>query len=179
MKLRGSALLRTVSETIRVATIGDADFNSAKFTVGDRQIRSACSSMVDANEMKQIEQLRVTRGGQSHPLTAVASVDFARGPASITRFDRERRAVVGVDLDRGAHERGARTVPQGHREPNLPPSVPLQPSGDAEIQDEVATAYRRDGHWRQSYSACLSCCSKRVPAHHHSLSLPLSFEASH
>ena len=92
-----------ISETIRVATIGDADFNLAKFTVGDRQIPIRVQlDEKTRTEMKQIEQLRVTNAaGKSIPLTAVASVEFGRGPASITRFDRERRAVVGVDLDRG------------------------------------------------------------------------------
>ena len=92
-----------ISETIRVATIGDADFNLAKFTVGDRQIPIRVQlDETTRTEMKQIEQLRVTNAaGKAIPLTAVASVEFGRGPASITRFDRERRAVVGVDLDRG------------------------------------------------------------------------------
>ena len=107
-----------ISETIRVATIGDADFNLAKFTVGDRQIPIRVQlDEKTRTEMKQIEQLRVTNAaGKSIPLTAVASVEFGRGPASIDRFDRQRRAVVGVDLDRGVPlERGARTFSQGYR----------------------------------------------------------------
>ena len=133
-----------ISETIRVATIGDADFNLAKFTVGDRQIPIRVQlDETTRTEMKQIEQLRVTNvAGKAIPLTAVASVDFARGPASITRFDRERRAVVGVDLDRGvplsvARERFLEVI----ADQKLPPSVTLQPSGDAEIQDEVANGF--------------------------------------
>jgi hydrophobe/amphiphile efflux-1 (HAE1) family protein len=133
-----------ISETIRVATIGDADFNLAKFTVGDRQIPIRVQlDEKTRTEMKQIEQLRVTNAaGKSIPLTAVASVEFGRGPASITRFDRERRAVVGVDLDRGvplsvARERFLKVI----EAQKLPPSVSLQPSGDAEIQDEVANGF--------------------------------------
>jgi multidrug efflux pump subunit AcrB len=80
--------------------------------------------------------------GKAIPLTAVASVEFGRGPAAIERFDRLRRAVVGVDLDRGvplsvARERFLKVI----EDQKLPASVSLQPSGDAEVQDEVANGF--------------------------------------
>ena len=133
-----------ISEAIRVATIGDAGFNLAKFTVGDRQIPIRVQlEETTRTDLKQIEQLRLTNSaGKAIPLTAVASVEFGRGPSSIERFDRERRAVIGVDLDRGvplsvARERFLQVID----EQKLPPSVSLQPSGDAEIQDEVANGF--------------------------------------
>jgi hydrophobe/amphiphile efflux-1 (HAE1) family protein len=133
-----------ISETIRVATIGDADFNLAKYTVGDRQIPIRVQlDEATRTDLKQIEQLRVTNmQGKAIPLTAVASVGFGRGPAAIERFDRLRRAVVGVDLDRGvplsvARERFLKVI----EDQKLPASVSLQPSGDAEVQDEVANGF--------------------------------------
>lgn len=133
-----------ISETIRVATIGDADFNLAKYTVGDRQVPIRVQlDETTRTDLKQIEQLRVTNAqGKAIPLTAVASVEFGRGPAAIERFDRLRRAVVGVDLDRGvplsvARERFLKVI----KDQNLPASVTLQPSGDAEVQDEVANGF--------------------------------------
>ena len=133
-----------IAETIRVATIGDAEFNLAKFTVGDRQIPIRVQLLEDTRtDLKRIEQLRVTNtDGKAIPLTAVAAVTFGRGPSSIERFDRERRAVIGVDLERGvalgtAREKFLKVVDEQH----LPKSVTLQPSGDAEIQDEVATGF--------------------------------------
>jgi HAE1 family hydrophobic/amphiphilic exporter-1 len=133
-----------IAETIRVATIGDADFNLAKFTVGDRQIPIRVQLEESTRtDLKKLEDLRVTNAaGKAIPLTAVAEISFSRGPASIERYDRERRAVVGVDLERGvplsvARERFLKVV----EEANLPKSVRLQPSGDAEIQDEVATGF--------------------------------------
>lgn len=134
----------TIAETIRVATIGDAAFNLAKFTVGDRQIPIRVQLEEQTRtQLKQIEQLRVTNiQGKAIPLTAVATVEFGRGPASIERYDRLRRAVVGVDLDRGvplsvARERFLKVID----DQKLPASVRLQPSGDAEIQDEVANGF--------------------------------------
>jgi HAE1 family hydrophobic/amphiphilic exporter-1 len=133
-----------ISETIRVATIGDADFNLAKYTVGDRQVPIRVQlDEATRTDLKRIEQLRVTNmAGKAIPLTAVAAVEFGRGPASIERYDRLRRAVVGVDLDRGvpmsvARERFLKVID----DQNLPASVRLQPSGDAEIQDEVANGF--------------------------------------
>ncbi|MBN9352820.1 MAG: efflux RND transporter permease subunit, partial [Hyphomicrobium denitrificans] len=133
-----------ISETIRVATIGDADFNLAKYTVGDRQVPIRVQlDEATRTDLKRIEQLRLTNAqGKAIPLTAVASVEFGRGPAAIERFDRLRRAVVGVDLDRGvplsvARDRFLKVI----EEQNLPASVTLQPSGDAEVQDEVANGF--------------------------------------
>jgi len=133
-----------IAEAIRVATIGDAGFNLAKFTVGDRQIPIRVQLEESMrSDLKQIEQLRLTNAaGKAIPLTAVATVEFGRGPASVERFDRMRRAVIGVDLDRGVALGTAREkfldVVQGL---NLPASVTLQPSGDAEVQDEVADGF--------------------------------------
>ncbi|MFN0218770.1 MAG: efflux RND transporter permease subunit [Hyphomicrobium sp.] len=133
-----------IAETIRVATIGDAEFNLAKFTVGDRQIPIRVQLEESTrNDLVKLEELRVTNAdGKAIPLTAVAAVEFSRGPASIERFDRERRAVIGVDLERGVplsvgRERFNKVV----QEQQLPKSVRLQPSGDAEVQDEVATGF--------------------------------------
>jgi multidrug efflux pump subunit AcrB len=76
------------------------------------------------------------------PLAAVADVTFGRGPSAIDRYDRQRRAVIGVDLVSGyalgdAREKFLAVV----EELKLPPGVGLQPSGDAEVQDEVATGF--------------------------------------
>ncbi len=75
-------------------------------------------------------------------MTAVADVTFGRGPSSINRYDRERRAVIGVDLEsRYAMSSARETFLKVVDEQKLPASVRLQPSGDAEIQDEVATGF--------------------------------------
>jgi hydrophobic/amphiphilic exporter-1 (mainly G- bacteria), HAE1 family len=133
-----------IAETIRVATIGDAEFNLAKYTVGDRQIPIRVQlEETTRTDLARLEQLRVTStSGVAVPLTAVATIAFGRGPASIERYDRERRAVIGVDLESGVplsvgRERFLEVVAAQ----SLPASVRLQPSGDAEIQDEVANGF--------------------------------------
>ena len=133
-----------IAETIRVATIGDIDANLAKFNAGDRLVPIRVQIDEDARtDMQRLQNLRVTNAtGVAIPLAAVADVTFGRGPSSISRYDRERRAVIGVDLESryamsSAREKFLKVVD----EQKLPPSVRLQPSGDAEMQDEVATGF--------------------------------------
>jgi multidrug efflux pump subunit AcrB len=90
----------TISETVRVATIGDADANLAKFNAGDRQIPIRVQLEETArNDLKLIEILAVpAAGGMAIPLISLADVTFGQGPSSIERFDRERRVLIGADL---------------------------------------------------------------------------------
>jgi hydrophobe/amphiphile efflux-1 (HAE1) family protein len=133
-----------IAETIRVATIGDIDANLAKFNAGDRlvPIRVQIEEAARA-DMQRLSNLRVTNSaGVAIPLAAVAEVSFGRGPSSIDRFDRQRRAVIGVDLgSRYALSSAREKFLQVVDEQKLPAGVRLQPSGDAEIQDEVATGF--------------------------------------
>ncbi len=133
-----------IAETIRVATIGDIDANLAKFNAGDRLVPIRVQIEEDARtDMQRLQNLRVTNAaGVAIPLAAVADVTFGRGPSSISRYDRERRAVIGVDLESryamsSAREKFLKVV----EEQKLPTTVRLQPSGDAEMQDEVATGF--------------------------------------
>jgi multidrug efflux pump subunit AcrB len=133
-----------IAETIRVATIGDIDANLAKFNAGDRLVPIRVQIQESARaDMQRLENLRVTNSrGVAIPLAAVADVSFGRGPSSIDRFDRQRRAVIGVDLvSRYALSSARETFLKVVKEQHLPKGVTLQPSGDAEIQDEVATGF--------------------------------------
>jgi hydrophobic/amphiphilic exporter-1 (mainly G- bacteria), HAE1 family len=134
----------TIAETIRVATIGDAGPNLAKFNAGDRLIPIRVQIEERARtDLNLIAQLRVTNAaGKSVPLSTVADVNFGRGPGSIDRFDRYRRSQIGVDLAQGFVLSDAReTFLKVVAEQKLPEGVSLQPSGDAEIQDEVASGF--------------------------------------
>ena len=134
----------TISETIRVATIGDVGANLAKFNAGDRLIPIRVQIEERARtDLNLIAQLRVMNSaGRAVPLSSVADVNFGRGPGSIDRFDRYRRSLVGVDLAQGFVLSDAReTFLKVVAEQKLPESVSLAPAGDAEIQDEVATGF--------------------------------------
>ena len=133
-----------IAETVRVATIGDADFNLAKFNAGDRLVPIRVQIEESARaDLQRIKQMRVTSAsGKSIPLTAVADVVFGQGPSTITRYDRERSANLGADLAPGLVLSTAREkfMEIAARE-KMPEGVHFKPAGDAEIQDEVANGF--------------------------------------
>ncbi len=92
-----------LSETIRIATLGDIDQNVAKFSVADRQIpiRVALAESARRN-LSTIENLPVpTSRGGTVPLKVVAEISFGAGPTEIRRFNQQRRIQMGADLAPG------------------------------------------------------------------------------
>ena len=92
-----------LSQTIRIATIGDIEQNSAKFSVADRQVPiTVALSEYARRDLSTLENLPVpTASGGSVPLKAVASIGFGSGPTTIQRTDQIRRIAVGADLAPG------------------------------------------------------------------------------
>ena len=84
----------SLSETIRVSTIGDVGPALAKFDAGDRVVPIRVPLEEKARADRQvIEQIRVPSArGAGVPLTALADISFGEGPISIDRFDRQRQA---------------------------------------------------------------------------------------
>src|ERR1700681_3953943 len=93
----------SLSQTIRVATIGDVGPALAKFDAGDRQVPIRVQ-LEDAarGDLPLLEQLRVPLGQRGErggvPLSVVADIKLDQGPTSINRYDRERQATVAADL---------------------------------------------------------------------------------
>jgi multidrug efflux pump subunit AcrB len=92
-----------LSQTIHIATIGDIEQNSAKFSLSDRQIPITVSLSEDARrDISTLENLPVpTSNGGSVPLKAVAEIGFGSGPTTIQRTNQIRRIAVGADLAPG------------------------------------------------------------------------------
>ncbi len=133
-----------ISEAVRVATIGDAGANLAKFNTGDRLIPIRVQLDEDArSDMLRLQALRVTAtSGRSIPLSSVADITFGEGPSSIDRYDRVRRSSIGADLKRGLPLGTAQEIfQQIVKDVELPPGVWVQASGDAEIQGEVVQGF--------------------------------------
>ncbi len=133
-----------ISETVRVATIGDVEFNLAKFNAGDRQVPIRVQLKEDTREnMQRLKELRVTNNaGQQIPLTAVADVQFGQGPSLISRYDRLRNAKIGTDLAPGvALSQGEAEFLKAVNEIGLPKSVSFRAVGEAEMQGEVVQGF--------------------------------------
>ncbi len=133
-----------ISEAVRVATIGDAGANLAKFNTGDRLVPIRVQLDEDARaDLPRLMALRVTgASGRSVPLSSVADISFGEGPSSIDRYDRVRRSSIGADLKRGLPLGTAQDIFNDLvKEVGLPEGVWVQVTGDAEIQGEVASGF--------------------------------------
>ena len=133
----------SISQTVRVATIGDVEQNLPKYNLGDRQVPIRLMLSEAAREdLSVIENLRVpTNTGQAVPLSAVADVTFGAGPASVSRQDRARVATITAELDGIVSGEAAARVNQLESVRNLPDGVRQTPAGDAEFMAELATGF--------------------------------------
>ena len=129
-----------ISDTVRIATIGDVSANLAKFRDGDRliPIRVEVSRSI-RGDLGALETLAVpAAGGIAVPLLAVAEIELGQGPASIERYDRVRRVVMGADLAKGvALGAAVQAVFGTEAARHMPAGVVLKNGGDAEIMAEV------------------------------------------
>jgi multidrug efflux pump subunit AcrB len=135
----------SLSQTIRVATIGDVGPALAKFDTGDRQVPIRVQLEDSARgDLQTLEQLRVPLGGGSGgvPLSVVADIKLDQGPTSINRYDRERQATVAADLvGTAALGDATRKINELPVMKSLPKGVTVNPSGDAESLNELSAGF--------------------------------------
>jgi multidrug efflux pump subunit AcrB len=132
--------VQSISQTIRIATLGDLPQNGAKFSLVDRQIPIRVSLIESARrDLTILENLPVpTASGASVPLKSVADLSFGQGPSAIRRYNQSRRLFLEADLSPGVELGTAKkkiyAVPTLK---NLPAGVHLIETGDAEIMTEL------------------------------------------
>jgi hydrophobe/amphiphile efflux-1 (HAE1) family protein len=135
-----------ISETIRVATIGDFGPALAQFNAGDRLIPIRVQIPEKARtQFSEIANLKLTTSdGQAVPLSSVATIEFSRGPSSIERFNRQRQANIGADVMPGVElSQATEIIDAKAKTLNFPESVKLQVAGDAELQGEVNAEFSK------------------------------------
>jgi len=133
-----------LSETIRVATIGDVGPALAKFDAGDRLVPIRVQLAESARSDRQLlEQLRVPMGrGGAVPLAAIADIELDQGPTSIRRYDRERQAAVAADLVGNSALGDALTeIFELPVVKSLPKGVTVKQAGDAETLAEMGEGF--------------------------------------
>jgi multidrug efflux pump subunit AcrB len=134
-----------LSQTVRLATIGDIDQNAAKFSLSDRQIPIRVRLSEDARrDLSVIQNLPVqTTSGGSIPLARVADISLGSGPVSIRRYNQERRVFVGADLAPGFQEGPVKAqIDNLPIMKNLPLGVGKKPFGSDEIFEELITSFQ-------------------------------------
>ncbi len=133
-----------LSQTIRIATMGDIDQNSAKFSLSDRQV--PIRVMLPENSRRDLETIRnlpvPTTSGGSVPLSRVAEISFGSGPTTIQRYNQNRRIFVGAD--RAPNVVKSEAMAKINALPtmtNLPTGVSNAPFGDDEWQAEMMNGF--------------------------------------
>src|SRR3954452_8974980 len=129
-----------LSQTIRIATLGEIEQNSAKFSLSDRQVPITVS--LSENARRDIDTLKnlpvPTSGGGSVPLKAVAEFGFGSGPTTINRSNQLRRLAVGADFAPGVVEGDVSAkVNQLPAVKNLPQGVQKMNLGQQKWQSEL------------------------------------------
>ena len=96
--------VQSISQTIRIATLGDLPQNGAKFSLNDRQIPIRVSLPESARrDLTTLENLPVpTAAGGSVPLKTVADLTFGQGPSTMRRFNLSRRLFLDADMARAS-----------------------------------------------------------------------------
>src|SRR6186713_716070 len=137
----------SLSQTIRVATIGDVGPALAKFDVGDRLVPIRVQLEDSArSDLQMLQQLRVPLGQRGErggvPLSVVADIQLDQGPTSINRYDRERQATVAADLvGTAALGDATKRIYDLPVMKSLPKNVSVKQSGDAESLNELADGF--------------------------------------
>ncbi len=144
---------QAIASIVRVATIGDVDAALAKLSIDNRLIPVRVRLNDAAREdLTRIAALRITTAsGATVPLSAVADIEIAEGPATVERLNRERLATIGANLPVGvalgtASARVNEVVfgdPANGVPPlvTLPPGVRVAEAGDAEVQQELMASF--------------------------------------
>ena len=133
---------QALSQAIRVATQGEIDQGSARFSLSDRQVPIRVALEEGSRRtLATIENMPVpTTSGGSVPLKVVADISFGAGPAQIQRFNQERRIMVGADLAPGVVE-GLSIINSLPAMQNLPEGVERAQFGQQKAQDELVTNF--------------------------------------
>jgi multidrug efflux pump subunit AcrB len=128
-----------LSQTIRIATLGDIDQNLAKFSLNDRQVPIRVSLTPESRtDMSMLENLPVpTAGGGSVPLKVVADISFGAGPTKIRRYNQTRRITLEADLNGAEFGTGLKAIAELPTMANLPPGVKQVRFGQDEAMAEL------------------------------------------
>jgi multidrug efflux pump subunit AcrB len=132
--------VQSISETIRIATLGDLPQNGAKFSLRDRQIPIRVSLVESARrDLTTLENMPVpTASGASVPLKSVADLSFGQGPSAVRRYNQSRRVYLEADLSPGVVLGTAtKKIYALPTMKHLPPGVHLVETGNAEFMKEL------------------------------------------
>ncbi len=134
-----------ISETLRIATVGDYDANLPKMNLTQRQIpivvRLPQSARADLDLLGRLTVPSAKPDGMPVPLAVVAEVGVQSGPAVVDRYDRTRNVNFEIELSGAALGDVTAAVQALPSIRNLPPGVAQRDIGDAEVMAELFASF--------------------------------------
>lgn len=128
-----------IANTLRIATMGEANSRSAKFNLPDRQL--AVQVILPEYQQDNIELLNnlyvKSAGQQSVPIKTVAKIDSGDGPSQIERINRQRKIAIEGNLDGISLGEAIEAVMALPEYQQLPPTVSQVEYGDTEYMHDM------------------------------------------
>ena len=131
-----------ISDTLRVATLGDYDAALPKLNLSQRQVPIVVRLSDDARkDLGVLERLSIPGSKGLVMLSQVASIELASGPAVIDRYDRQRNVNFEIELSGMPLGDVTQAVQKLPSLQSLPPGVKVVEVGDAEVMGELFASF--------------------------------------
>ncbi|MEZ5500113.1 MAG: efflux RND transporter permease subunit [Steroidobacteraceae bacterium] len=132
-----------ISQTIRIATIGELPQNAAKFSLSDRQIPIRVTLQESSRQdLSTLENLPVpTSSGTTVPLKAVADLSFGLGPTTVRRYNQSRRLALEADLNGVQLSEAMKAINNMPTMKNLPTGIRKVDVGQAEFMADMFMSF--------------------------------------
>ena len=131
-----------ISDTLRVATLGDYDAALPKLNLSQRQVPIVVKLEGDARkDIGVLERLNISGSQGPVMLGQIASIELASGPAVIDRYDRQRNVNFEIELSGMPLGDVTQAVQKLPSLQSLPPGVKVVEVGDAEVMGELFASF--------------------------------------
>jgi len=131
-----------ISDTLRVATLGDYDAALPKLNLSQRQVPIVVKLEADARkDLSLLERLTVPGSRGPVMLGQVASIEVTGGPAVIDRYDRQRNINFEIELSGMPLGDVTEAVQKLPSLQSLPAGVRVVEVGDAEVMGELFASF--------------------------------------
>ena len=131
-----------ISDTLRVATLGDYDAALPKLNLSQRQVPIVVKLNDEARkDLSLLERLSVPGSRGPVLLAQVASIELGSGPAIIDRYDRQRNVNFEIELSGMPLGDVTQAVQKLPSLQSLPPGVQVIEVGDAEMMSELFASF--------------------------------------
>jgi multidrug efflux pump subunit AcrB len=131
-----------ISDTLRVATLGDYDQALPKLNLSERQVPIVVKLGDESrHDLATLERLMVPGSRGPVMLGQVASIEVAGGPAVIDRYDRQRNINFEIELSGMPLGDVTQAVQQLPALQSLPLGVKVVEVGDAEVMGELFASF--------------------------------------